>query len=219
MPFAVTCQLRWPSPEETRRWERGRRRGGGRGRGFRRRREVALGGISFLERGFVGRFEEAAFGREDWRVSGHSGRHRRSCARRGLVDRADEHAHRRGTHRHQALAADYNLFRPHSTHGGPAPDAVRLNHASGRLRHPDATAGDTDPLSAPRALPMIEGPEGSRSGCPDVVENIWPVVARIPKQMCDNFRDFGLLTLTPSWRDRRGLSRRGRFRARSSALR
>jgi hypothetical protein len=29
---------------------------------------------------------------------------------------------------------------------------------------------------------------------PDVVENIWTVLARTPNKMCDNFRDLGLLT-------------------------
>jgi len=33
---------------------------------------------------------------------------------------------------------DYNAFRPHSAHDGLTPEAVRLNHATGRLRNPTA---------------------------------------------------------------------------------
>ena len=62
----------------------------------------------------------------------------------------------------------YNLVRPHSAHGGLTPDAVRQDPAAGRLRHPNRSADrplppDRDPLSPPRALTMIEGPEGGRS--------------------------------------------------------
>jgi len=35
----------------------------------------------------------------------------------------------------------YNLVRPHSAHGGLTPDAVRLDPAAGRLRHPNRSAG------------------------------------------------------------------------------
>jgi putative transposase len=40
---------------------------------------------------------------------------------------------------------DYNHVRPHSVHGGLAPETVRLNHAAGRLRDVNSCA--------PRPLP------------------------------------------------------------------
>ena len=35
---------------------------------------------------------------------------------------------------------DYNHIRPHSAHGGLTPEAVRLNHAAGRLRNLEGSA-------------------------------------------------------------------------------
>jgi putative transposase len=35
---------------------------------------------------------------------------------------------------------DYNHVRPHSAHGGLAPETVRLNHAAGRLRDVNSCA-------------------------------------------------------------------------------
>ena len=48
---------------------------------------------------------------------------------------------------------DYNHVRPHSGHGGPTPEAVRLNPAAVRLRNlisrTASPAGDADQLSTP----------------------------------------------------------------------
>ncbi len=42
---------------------------------------------------------------------------------------------------------DYNAVRPHSAHDGLTPEAVRLNHAAGRLRNPDRSADRPLPLA------------------------------------------------------------------------
>jgi len=51
---------------------------------------------------------------------------------------------------------DYNHIRPHSAHGGKTPEAVRLNHAAGRLRNLEGSAAR--PL--PPALEISYQPQG-----------------------------------------------------------
>ena len=51
---------------------------------------------------------------------------------------------------------DYNTVRPHSAHGGRTPDAVRLDHAAGRLR--TLTGSVARPL--PPALQISYEPQG-----------------------------------------------------------
>jgi len=69
---------------------------------------------------------------------------------------------------------DDNHVRPHSAHGALTPEAVRLNPAAGRLPNlegyatPAPTADARDQLPTPRALTMIEGPEGGRSHAREV---------------------------------------------------
>ena len=50
---------------------------------------------------------------------------------------------------------DYNRVRPHSAHGGLTPEAVRLNHAAGRLRSLEGSAAQPLP---PATKIGYEGP-------------------------------------------------------------
>jgi putative transposase len=50
---------------------------------------------------------------------------------------------------------DYNHVRPHSAHGGLAPETVRLNHAAGRLRDVNSCA----------ARPLPPEPQISYEAC------------------------------------------------------